>query len=68
MASVGGIGATVEGVRNIGPALISEFLAKIEYATGLGIGMSDLPYEAIEWVQAIQAAENIIVPALALTS
>jgi len=44
-----GAACTVEGIALVGPALIAELTQAIEYATGLGIGMSDLPFEAIEW-------------------
>lgn len=34
----------------VGPAAAA-LADAIEYATGLGIGMADLPYEAIEWYE-----------------
>lgn len=36
------------GIAAAGP-LAAELMLAIEYATGLGIGMADLPFEAIEW-------------------
>jgi hypothetical protein len=42
--------ASAEGVALVGPALLNELGQAIEYATGLGIGMADLPAPAIEWV------------------
>ena len=46
---VAGAVCTMEGLTLAGPTLIRELTSAVEYATGLGIGMADLPYEAIEW-------------------
>lgn len=47
-------GITVGGLNKIGPDIVSRFAWAIEYATGLGIGMADLPYEAIQWMEVME--------------
>ena len=50
---------TVEGIRQIGPALLSQLTDSLQYTTGLGIGMADLPFEAIEWYDVLIVAGKL---------
>lgn len=50
----------MEGVANVGSAILYELGAAIDYATGLGIGLADLPAEAIEWHRLAQEAATSV--------
>lgn len=39
----------MEGVALVGPGLLIELAEAIDYATGLGVGMADIPFPAIQW-------------------
>lgn len=43
------------GVLVVGGEAAIAMASAIEYALGLGIGMADLPFEAIEWYSAFHA-------------
>lgn len=49
----------VAGVMVVSGPVAAEAAELIEYATGLGIGMSDLPYPALEWYDAWHATNSI---------
>lgn len=50
---------TVEAMALAGPLAFAELGAALEYATGLGVGMADLPAPAIEWHAAWHATHGV---------
>ena len=49
---------SMEAGNVIGSAAMERLVAAIQYATGLGVGMEDLPVEAIEWYNAWHIERN----------
>lgn len=46
----------MEGLRRVGSQMMQRLAESIEYALGLGIGMADLPVEAIQYTEAWETA------------